>query len=363
MSQGLARPGVVTCQRSSRVRPLPAADMLAAVKRATSAADSNLLRAELALAFCTLLWGATFVVVKNCLAHSSVFVFLAVRFSLAGLCMALFRPAVLGALEREEIFAGIRLGFFMFGGYAFQTAGLRYTTASNSAFITGSSVVLVPLILVLFWGKRATFWVYFGALAAAAGLYFLTVPATGVGHLNRGDVLTFFAAASYAVHIILVGEYSREHSAAALSILQVLACAVMSWLTALGAHAIRWQPMRFQSSPSLWMGIAVSAVLATAVAFSLQLWAQQYTTPSHAAILFTLEPVFAVATSYVVLGERLGLRALLGAALVLAGILAAELLGPPAAPESPEPTSEPADPAGEADALVARRAGISRTAV
>jgi len=290
------------------------------------------------LAFCTLLWGSTFVVVKNSLDQASVFVFLAARFSLAGLCMAIFRWGALRAARREEIFAGVRLGFFMFGGYAFQTAGLRYTTASNSGFITGSSVVLVPLILAFFWGKRVPLWVYCGTIAAAAGLYFLTVPASSVAHLNRGDVLTFFAAASYAVHIILVGEYTREHSAAALSVLQVLACALMAWLTALGADAISWQPMRFEPSSSLWVGIAVCAVFATAVAFSLQLWAQQYTTPNHAAILFTLEPVFAVATSYVVLGERLGPRSVFGAALVLAGILAAELLGPPAAPESPEPT-------------------------
>jgi drug/metabolite transporter (DMT)-like permease len=254
--------------------------------------------------------------------------------------MAAFRPQVFRVLQREEIFAGVRLGFFMFCGYAFQTAGLRYTTASNSGFITGSSVVLVPLILALFWGKRVTMWVYFGTIAAAAGLYFLTVPATGVAHLNRGDVLTFFAALSYAVHIILVGDYAREHSAAALSVLQVLTCAMMAWLTALGASAIRWQPMRFHSTSQLWIGIAVCAVFATAVAFSLQLWAQQFTTPSHAAIIFTLEPVFAVITSYFVLSERLGWRSIAGAALVLAGILAAELLGPPAAPESPEPMGE-----------------------
>jgi len=280
------------------------------------------------------------VVVKNSLDDSSVFVFLALRFTLAGICMAVFRPQVFRVLQREEIFAGVRLGFFMFCGYAFQTAGLRYTTASNSGFITGSSVVLVPLILALFWGKRVTLWVYFGTIAAAAGLYFLTVPEAGVAHLNRGDVLTFFAALSYAVHIILVGDYAREHSAAALSVLQVLACAAMAWLTAFAANAIRWQPMRFHSTSQLWIGIAVCALFATAVAFSLQLWAQQFTTPSHAAIIFTLEPVFAVITSYLVLGERLGLRSIAGAGLVLAGILAAELLGPPAAPESPEPTGE-----------------------
>jgi drug/metabolite transporter (DMT)-like permease len=298
----------------------------------------NRIHAELALAFCTLLWGSTFVVVKNSLDHSSVFVFLALRFTLAGICMVAFRPRVFRALRRDEVFAGVRLGFFMFCGYAFQTAGLRYTTASNSGFITGSSVVLVPLILMLFWGKHVTLWVYLGTVAAGAGLYFLTVPASGAAHLNRGDVLTFFAAVSYAVHIILVGQYAREHSAAAMSVLQVLACAVMAWLTAFGAHAIRWQPMRFASSHELWIGIAVCALFATAVAFSLQLWAQQYTTPSHAAILFTLEPVFAAITSYLVLGERLGLRSVAGAGMVLVGILAAELLGPPAAPESPEPT-------------------------
>jgi drug/metabolite transporter (DMT)-like permease len=299
------------------------------------------LRAELALAFCTLLWGSTFVVVKNSLDHASVFLFLALRFTLAGVCMAGFRPRVFRDLQREELFAGVRLGFFMFCGYAFQTAGLRYTTASNSGFITGSSVVLVPLILALFWGKRLSMWVNFGTIAAATGLYFLTVPVTGVAHLNRGDVLTFFAAMSYAVHIILVGEYAREHSAAALSVLQVLACAAMAWITAISAHAIRWQTMQWSSSRELWIGIAVCAVFATGIAFWLQLWAQQYTSPSHAAILFTLEPVFAVITSYLVLGERLSLRSVAGAALVLAGILAAELLGPPAAPESPDPLGDP----------------------
>jgi drug/metabolite transporter (DMT)-like permease len=306
-----------------------------------SGSHPNRWRAEFALAFCTLLWGSTFVVVKNSLDHASVFIFLALRFTLAGVCMALFRRRVFRTLQREEIFAGIRLGFFMFCGYAFQTAGLRYTTASNSGFITGSSVVMVPLVLALFWGKRVTLWVYFGTSAAAAGLYFLTVPVTGVAHLNRGDVLTFFAAMSYAAHIILVGEYAREHSAAALSVLQVLSCAAMAWLTAIGAHAIHWQEMQLSSTKELWTGIAVCAVFATAVAFSLQLWAQQYTSPSHAAILFTLEPVFAVITSYLVLRERLGLRSFIGAALVLAGILAAELLGPPAAPESPDPLGGP----------------------
>jgi len=305
-----------------------------------SPGQNKKLRADVGLAFCTILWGSTFVVVKNSLDDSSVFLFLALRFTLAGIVMALWRPHVFRSLAREEIFAGLRLGFFMFGGYAFQTAGLQYTTASNSGFVTGSSVVLVPILFGLFWGHRFTSWVYAGALSAGLGLYYLTIPNEGVSHLNRGDVLTFVAAASYAVHIILVSEYAKQHSASALSVLQVIACAGLAWVMTGIAAAIRWQPVRFNPSWSLLIGISICAVFATAVAFSIQLWAQQYTSPGHAAILFTLEPVFAVLTSYLFLGERLAMRALFGAVFVLAGILIAELLGPAAAPESPEPTAE-----------------------
>ena len=301
---------------------------------------SRRLRADLALALCSLLWGVTFVVVKSALDHASVFVFLAARFSIAVLLMLAWSSRAVRQFEREDLFAGLRLGCFMFLGYAFQTAGLQYTSPAKSGFVTGSSVVLVPLLLALFWGKRLTWSAYGGAFVAMLGLYFLTIPAQGIAYLNRGDVLTFVAAGLYAVHIILVGEYTRQHSAKALSLIQVAACAAMSWMTAGAAAAIQWQPARFEWRSELILGTVICAVLATAVAFSIQLWAQQYTTPGHAAILFTLEPVFAVITSYLMIGERLGQRALVGALFVLAGIFVAEILGPPAAPESPEPTGE-----------------------
>jgi drug/metabolite transporter (DMT)-like permease len=302
-----------------------------------SVAQPARVRADLALAFCSLLWGATFVVVKNSLDHASVFLFLAVRFTLAAALMIAFRPKVLRQAKREELIAGARLGLFMFGGYAFQTAGLQYTTPAKSGFVTGSSVVLVPLLLAIFWRRQLTRWAYSGALAAVIGLYFLTAPAESIAHLNRGDLLTLVAAALYAVHIILVGEYTQRHSHGALSVLQVAACGLLAWPAAAAAAALGWQAPRFAWHWELLLGIAICAVFATAAAFSIQLWAQQYTTSSHAAILFTLEPVFAVITSYLLIGERLSGRALLGAAFVLGGILLAELLGPAAAPESPEP--------------------------
>lgn len=142
------------------------------------------------------------------------------------------------------------------------------------------------------------------------------------------------------MHIILVGEYTRQHSVAALSLIQVAACAALAWLAAGSSAGVGWQPARFDWRWELLLGIAICAVFATAVAFTIQLWAQQYTTPSHAAILFTLEPVIAVITSYILIHERLGKRSMMGAVFVFAGILIAELLGPPAAPESPEPIFE-----------------------
>src|ERR1700730_3714940 len=279
------------------------------------------MRADVALAFCSLLWGVTFVVVRNALNHISVFLFLAVRFSLAAVLMALFRPGGLRNLKKDEVFAGAALGLFMFGGYAFQTAGLQYTTPAKSGFITGSSVVFVPLLLGLFWRRRLTTWIYGGTLAAVAGLYLLTVPAEGVARLNHGDLLTLGASGLYAVHIILVGDYTRRHSVAALSVLQVAACAALAWVATAAASVTAWQPARFDGRWELAAAIGICAVFATAIAFSTQLWAQQYTTASHAAIIFTLEPVVAVITSYLVIGERLNLRAVCGAACVLTGIL------------------------------------------
>ena len=298
------------------------------------------LHADLSLMFCSLIWGVAFVVVKTGLDHASPFVFLAVRFSIAAMLMAVFQRKSIGAMERVELFAGLRLAFFLFAGYCFQTAGLQYTTATNSGFITGSSVVLVPLLLGIFWGRTLTKWIYAGAVAALIGLYFLAVPAEGMRYLNRGDVLTFIGAGFYAVHIILVGEFSQEHSVSALSLVQVAGCGLMAWpLTAL-AGVIHWQPVRFQWGLPLVVAMVLSSVFATALAFTLQLRAQRYTPPAHAAILFALEPVFTVITSYWLLAERLSTRAWKGAALIVGGILVAELLAEPAAPEAPEPIFE-----------------------
>jgi drug/metabolite transporter (DMT)-like permease len=299
---------------------------------------SKHLRADLALGFTALIWGATFVVVKDALADVSVFIYIAVRFALAAVVMAIFFRQALRGLTRGAVWAGAQIGFFMFAGYAFQTTGLQFTSPSKAAFITGSSVVIVPLLLAVFGKRRVNRWIWAGALAALAGLYFLTVPPEGFGGLNRGDPLVFGCAVMFAVHMIFISRYIAHHSVGALAVVQVATTAILATialplLSVTGVEQPRW----------VWSGTLVFAVLITALGstafgFSAQTWAQQYTSPTHTAILISLEPVFAALTSWLLAREHLGGRILLGAALIFAGILLAELKGPaPIAPESPEP--------------------------
>jgi drug/metabolite transporter (DMT)-like permease len=300
---------------------------------------STRLKADLALASCALVWGATFVLVKNALADSSVFGFLAVRFVLASIVLAALFWRALKSANAADIRAGIWLGVIMFGGYAFQTLGLLTTTPSKAAFITGSSVVLVPIFHGIFWKSKIGVTVWIGALAALVGLYFLTVPHEGLGRLNGGDLLVGACAIVFAIHILFVGHFSPKHSVGALTFFQIAITAVLSMLAVPVASAAHLEPARFHASGPVLIAIVVTAIFATAFAFSIQIWAQQHTSPSHVAILFSLEPVFAGVTSYIWLGERLSGKALGGAALILAGILVAEMKsGAPVAAESPNPT-------------------------
>lgn len=312
---------------------------------------STRLKADLALGFCAAIWGATFLVVQDALRDASVLAFLALRFALGGALMAAIFREDLRRLNRAEVRAGVLIGLFLFLGYVFQTNGLRFTTPSKAGFINGTGVVLVPVLLAVFWRKTINAWVWGGAVATFIGLYLMSVPArsassgpAGAGGwtaLNVGDVLVFIAAIIWALHIILVAKYSPRHSIGALSFLQVATTAVMAAVAMPVFHALGWETMRVAWTGGLAWRLLLTAVGCTALGFSVQVWAQRHTTPTHIAILFTLEPVFAALTSYIVLHERLGPRGLTGGGLILAGILIAELLGPAqAVPESPGPVNE-----------------------
>lgn len=288
---------------------------------------SRRLQADLLLAACALVWGATFVVVKEALSDASVFVFLSLRFVLAAALLGMMHQRELRKLDAGGLRAGGLIGCLMFGAFAFQTVGLTMTTASKSAFITGFFVVLVPVFLAAF-GKRTSHWIWSGVFAAVAGLYFLTVPASGFSELNMGDVLTLICAVLCALHIMAIAHYAPRYSGGALVFLQVAATALLSVAAVPLSTLTGWEAPRVAWTPGLIWAVLGTGVLATVFTFSAQVWAQRYAAPSHVALLLTLEPVFAGLTSFVFVGERMGWRGLAGAALILAGILVAELKGP-----------------------------------
>lgn len=295
-------------------------------------------RADLALGFCALIWGTTFVVVKDALADISVVAYIAVRFTLSAALMGIIFWRSLRQMRRKTAWAGAQIGIFMFGGYIFQTAGLRYTTPAKAAFITGMSVVLVPLLLAVFGRRRIAGWIWAGAAAALAGLYFLTVPPEGLGALNRGDPIVFGCAVMFALHMIFIGRYVGEHSVGALAFLQVATTAALSFVLLPLLAVTGWEHPRLVLNGTVIFAVLVTSIGSTVIGFSFQTWAQQHTSPSHTAILVSLEPVFAALTSWLLASEHFGARTLIGAALILAGILLAELKGPaPAVAESPEP--------------------------
>lgn len=300
--------------------------------------------ADIALGTATLIWGATFVVVKDALRDVSVFVYVAVRFGLSAVIMAAIFWRELRALTRRAAWAGAQIGFFLFGGYAFQTAGLKFTTPSKAAFITGSSVVLVPIILAACGLRKVTGWIWAGAFSALAGLYLLTVPAEGLGGLNRGDPIVFLGAVSFALHIIFVARYVERHSVGTLTFTQIATTALLATIFVPVFSRLRWEQPHWAWTGNLIFAVLITSIGSTVIGFSFQVWAQQYASPTHTAILISMEPVFAVLTSWLLGREHLGGRLLLGAALILAGILLAELKSPaPAAPESPEPTAPSPD--------------------
>lgn len=285
-------------------------------------------RAELALAAVAFVWGTTFVIVKGALADVSTFVFLALRFTLAAVLLAFWLRSRLVRRTCVAWGGGILCGLFLFLGYALQTAGLRWTSASNSAFITGLYVVLVPFLASLVYRVRPRIAELGGAALAAAGTALLSggMPA----EWNRGDLLTAGCAVAFAAHILAVERYSRRMDFERLSLMQIAVVAVLSW-----AAAAWIEPARIVWSPRLWIALLTTSVLATALSFVLYTWAQGQTSAARAALIFALEPVFAGLVAWAAAGERWTPASLGGAALILAAIVLVELK-PAAAARHPE---------------------------
>lgn len=290
--------------------------------------------AHLLLLAVVLVWGATFVLVKDALQDASPLLFNLLRMSLAAIALAFINRRHLRAVTRHSLWAGAIVGVFLAAGYQFQTSGLARTTAAKSAFITGMVVVFVPLLTIIPVLRPASAPApgaasVAGALLAFGGLVLLTTPsATRWGNLfssiGTGDLLTLLCAIAFAGHLLALAQTSTKVPIPQLATLQIAFAALLMVVTLpLGG------PIYLHVTPRLTVALLVTALLATAAAFTIQSWAQQHLPPTHTALLLTLEPVFAWLTSFFFLRERLSARALTGALLILAGILLTEFVPRP----------------------------------
>jgi len=265
----------------------------------------------------TFLWGASFVVVKGALETAGPYWFLLLRFAVAALAASLFFRGVFQSVNRQAIFYGAILAAVLYLGFLLQTLGLQFTTPSKSAFVTGVSVVLVPVLGRLFFGTRVSAEVISGVGCALLGLYLLIRP-DRLLDVNRGDLLTLGCAVVFAFHLLLVGRYAHRADPGALALLQILGAGL------LGVPLGLADTPRFDYSWSFYLALVYLGVFCSAFAFSVQIRAQQHVSAARAALIFALEPVFAAMISVVFFAERLLLREWFGGALVVIGVLLGE---------------------------------------
>jgi drug/metabolite transporter (DMT)-like permease len=275
---------------------------------------------DLSLVAVCFVWGTTFVLVKQALPDISTLLFLTLRFTAASFVLALlFRRQFRTGNLRHSLRAGMLAGLCLFGGYVLQTFGLKYTSASKTGFITGLYIPLVPFFSAIVYRKLPRPSELAGVAAAFAGTALMTIQ-KDLLEINLGDLLVAGCAVVYAVHILLLGRFAGSANLGVLIVTQIATG------MGVGAATFWWaEPVRLRWTASVWIALAVTSLFATAFAFSVQTWAQRFSSPTRTALIFSMEPVFAWATSYVVAGELLSRRGTVGAALILAGILMVEL--------------------------------------
>ena len=287
------------------------------------------LRADLALVLIAFIWGATFVIVKRALVDVSPTLFLAIRFSLAAVLLAVaLRGRWIPPRERLgfTLKRGVAVGACLIAGYILQTLGLEHTTASKAGFITGFYIPLVPFFLMFVFrnGRFEVNWPKpveaLGILVATIGVVLMTLP-DGTLSVSRGDLLVLVSTFAYAVQIILLGRWSGKIPYESLAVIQIASGALFAAIL----FPIVDVPTRLTVTGPVIFAVLTSAVFATALVFWLQSWAQQHTTPTRTALIFSLEPLFAWVTAYLVEGEKLTARATVGGLAILAGILLVEL--------------------------------------
>ena len=273
-------------------------------------------------------WGSSFAILRSLLGDgvASPLVLVAVRMGIATALLLGFMAvspkgraqlrSLRGEVLRDGVFVGVLLGI----GFLLQTEGLQRTTASRSGFLTGTLVVLVPLIELAVFRKRPALPATIGVLLAFVGMTVLSAPWSNASNATAlGDALTLACALVFAAHIVALGRIAPKHAVLPLLLLQLATIGVLA--TLMGPVV---DSQQFSATPRLWLALLYLAVFATLLAFGVQTWAQKILPPVRVALISALEPVFAALWAALLIGERLTLRELMGGALIVLGVVVGE---------------------------------------
>lgn len=289
---------------------------------------TSIVKSELLLLLAALIWGFAFTAQRVGMEYMGPFLFNGIRFGLGALVLGAFiltrknreidvHPEYLHNQKRTLARGGIIAGLMVFAGATLQQTGMIHTTAGNGGFITGLYVVFVP-ILGLFIRHRPSIFVWIGVLLAAAGMYFLSV--TGDFHISKGDLYVLGCAFVWAFHVLYIGYVSPRVDALKLALMQYIITSILSLAIAVLFEKIVWQAIVDAMVPLLYGGI-----FSVGIAYTLQIVGQKKAPPAHAAIILSSEAVFAALGGWLILHEVLSSRALLGCALMLAGMVLAQV--------------------------------------
>jgi len=275
--------------------------------------------ADLSLLFVAIIWGSTFIIVKQSVENTPVFSFLFMRFALAGMLLILINAPKLKAIDKGVLADGVMLGIALFLAYAFQTFALTATSASITAFITGLFVVFVPILSSVFLRKLPRQEAMIGVVFATIGLAFITLQ--GKFLVSFSEFLALVCAFFIAIHIILIDKLSRRNDFGLLTMVQVNMVALFSLIFSLFLDP-RVIPIQFNNQ--LIFSLIINSFFATFVAFVIQTSMQKYTTPTKAAIIFIMEPVSSAFFSYWIGGELLTAKQYVGTSFILLAMVFTE---------------------------------------
>lgn len=283
----------------------------------------SVLRSNFLLLLAAAIWGFAFVAQRVGMQHLGPFTFNGVRFLLGSLSLI---PLIFYFRENEDspraerksaVIPGILAGTVLFFGASLQQIGLQYTTAGKAAFVTCLYIVLVP-IMGVFLKHSTGRGTWAGCVLALAGLYFLCIKESS--SIQLGDLLELIGAVFWSVHILVIGYFSRRVDVLKLSCFQFLTCSILSLITAIAMETITVESLTAAAIPILYGGLC-----SVGIAYTLQVVGQKHAPPAHAAIILSMETVFAVIGGFLILGERMGDQEILGCVLMLAGMLVSQL--------------------------------------